>query len=71
MQMRNVVRTSERVDVVHGHWIELRDLQRNRTYISNYCSECGAEHYYGRANYCPNCGARMDEGKRSDADDRG
>ena len=45
--------------VVHGHWVQKREMVRTIGAKNYTCSECGKEAKYG--NYCPNCGAKMDE----------
>ena len=50
--------------VVHGHWVQKREMVRTIGAKNYTCSECGKEAKYG--NYCPNCGAKMDEEANDD-----
>jgi len=64
--MKNVVYTSERVDVVHGRWIDENPDDFLDTRMK--CSVCTAiESPLVKWRYCPVCGARMD-GERWDDD---
>lgn len=68
--MKNVVYTSERVDVVHGRWIANSDGLP----VCSVCDEIAMQRLYCdtlhetwrydvrlvKTPYCPNCGARMD-----------
>ena len=55
--MENVVYASERVDVVHGRWVEEPDRVRHW-----HCSACGTVQGIACSvmKYCPECGAKMD-----------
>lgn len=55
-----LVDSVDAMPMVHGRWVERMYKTGDITTISYFCSECGGEHYFGRANYCPNCGAKMD-----------
>lgn len=60
--MKNVVYTSERVDVVHGRWIYHDDDMM--PWVS--CSECDVcTDSMNKTLYCPFCGTKMD-GERWD-----
>ena len=57
--MKNVVYTSERVDVMHGRWIDENPDDFLDTRMK--CSVCTAiESPLVKWRYCPVCGARMD-----------
>ena len=51
-KMMNVVRTSERADVVHAHW-----AFKGTAYG---CSNCGEGAITPMGKYCMECGAKMD-----------
>lgn len=73
--MTNIEYTSERVNVVHGRWIE---YPLCLGYVGAYsedhivCSNCKTvwsiiDNDTERFDYCPNCGAKMD-GERRDSE---
>ena len=65
MSVENVVYASERVDVVHGRWIDENPDDFLDTRMK--CSVCTAiESPLVKWRYCPVCGARMDGERRAE-----
>jgi hypothetical protein len=53
------------VEVVHGHWIAIRDKKFGGS-LGLQCSVCRSRTRNKGGNYCPNCGADMRERKDND-----
>ena len=62
--------TVDAVEVVHGRWLNWKELFPNKFALlslekrKGFCSHCGA--FKKKDNFCPNCGAKMDGGIDND-----